>query len=357
MHASARRPLRTDKPIISQINLNNLNNPNSTNKNNINNSQKANQNNKIGNCPSTKSNVDINFSKRANSVDAAENGIVASTVAISNSGNESSHSSATSSQENNLATDSESSSNKKQLNEFIIDVGIGAGLNVVGLNGAVGNVRPCETINLKSYDCNLLLDINPSCIAGSIVGSQRHSPLNYAALALQSHSNTRSSSTTSSKQPPLMMIKSNNQYNPYQQQQQQLLQQHIASMRRKEYYTIAGRTQQQSRQFSKYYYQQVGTFLTQYKIRENYKFLQMISVPPLDPAVPRPEGGASVPACGEPLLVPASFPQSIEAAVHKFANASSKATCISVLDQYGKPINSLTYGMLKRLCFTVIFRY
>ena len=88
-------------------------------------------------------------------------------------------------------------------------------------------------------------------------------------------------------------------------------------------YTIAGRTQQNSRQFSKFHYQPVGTFLTQYKIRENYKFLQMISVPPLDPAVPKPEGGTSVPACGEPLLVPASFPQSIEAAIHKFANSSS----------------------------------
>ena len=108
-------------------------------------------------------------------------------------------------------------------------------------------------------------------------------------------------------------------------------------------YTIAGRTQQNSR-FSKFYYRQVGTFLTQYKIRENYKFLQMISVPPLDPAVPRPEGGTSVPACGEPLLVPQSFPQSLEAAIHKFANASSKATCITVLDQNGKPSNSLTYG-------------
>jgi hypothetical protein len=117
--------------------------------------------------------------------------------------------------------------------------------------------------------------------------------------------------------------------------------------RRKEYYTLAGRNQQQSRQFSKYYYQQVGTFLTQYKIRENYKFLQMISVPPLDPAVPKPEGGVSVPACGEPLVVPSSFPQSIEAAIHKFANASSKATAISVLDQNGKQLNtSLTYVKL-----------
>ena len=107
-------------------------------------------------------------------------------------------------------------------------------------------------------------------------------------------------------------------------------------------YTLAGRNQQQMRQFSKFCYS--GTFLTQYKIRENYKFLQMISVPPLDPAVPKPEGGTSVPACGEPLVVPASFPQSIEAAIHKFANASSKATCISVLDQFGKPANSLTYG-------------
>lgn len=108
-------------------------------------------------------------------------------------------------------------------------------------------------------------------------------------------------------------------------------------------YTLAGRTEQQSR-FSKHYYHQVGTFLTQYKIRENYKFLQMISVPPLDPTVPKPEGSVSVPACGEPLLVPQSFPQSIEAAIHKFANASSKATCITVLDHNGKANASLTYG-------------
>lgn len=92
------------------------------------------------------------------------------------------------------------------------------------------------------------------------------------------------------------------------------------------YYTLAGHTQQNSRQFTRFHYQPVGTFLTQYKIRENYKFLQMISVPPLDPAVPKPEGGTSVPACGEPLLVPASFPQSLEAAIHKFANSSSKTT-------------------------------
>ncbi len=87
------------------------------------------------------------------------------------------------------------------------------------------------------------------------------------------------------------------------------------------YYTLASRSHQNARQFSKK--QKIGTFLTQYKIRENYKFLQMISVPPLDPAMPKPEGGTSVPACGEPLLVPASFPQSIEAAIHKFANSSS----------------------------------
>jgi hypothetical protein len=113
--------------------------------------------------------------------------------------------------------------------------------------------------------------------------------------------------------------------------------------KREKDYTIAGRTQQQSR-FSKYYYHQVGTFLTQYKIRENYKFLQMISVPPLDPLTPKPEGAVSVPACGEPLLVPQSFPQSLEAAIHKFANASSKAMCITVLDHNGKTNSSLTYG-------------
>jgi hypothetical protein len=113
-------------------------------------------------------------------------------------------------------------------------------------------------------------------------------------------------------------------------------------------YTLAGRAHQQlkSSRFSKFHYTQVGTFLTQYKIRESYKFLQMISVPPLDPAVPKPEGGLSIPACGEPLLVPQSFPQSIEAAIHKFANASSKAACVTVLDQYGKSVASLTYVKL-----------
>ncbi len=97
----------------------------------------------------------------------------------------------------------------------------------------------------------------------------------------------------------------------------------LEQQRQANYYTLAGRNQQNSRQFAKK--QQIGTFLTQYKIRENYKFLQMISVPPLDPAMPKPEGGTSVPACGEPLLVPASFPQSIEAAIHKFANSSSNS--------------------------------
>lgn len=114
-----------------------------------------------------------------------------------------------------------------------------------------------------------------------------------------------------------------------------------------EYYTATGHYSKSSSRF--YYhknYEQIGTFLTQYKIRENYKFLQMISVPRLDPAVPKPEGGLSVPACGEPLIVPASFPQSIEAAIHKFAIASSKSTCISILDQYGKPASSITYVKL-----------
>ncbi|CAF0872512.1 unnamed protein product [Brachionus calyciflorus] len=71
-----------------------------------------------------------------------------------------------------------------------------------------------------------------------------------------------------------------------------------------------------------------------------------VDIPPLDPAVPKPEGGISVPACGEPLVVPSSFPQSLEAAIHKFANASSKAICLSVLDQYGKSVNSITYVKL-----------
>ncbi len=99
-----------------------------------------------------------------------------------------------------------------------------------------------------------------------------------------------------------------------------------------------------SKKFSRYHYQQIGTFLTQYKIRENFKFLQMIAVPPLDPNVPKPEGGTSVPACGEPLLVPHSFPQSLEGALHKFANASSKSVCITILDEHGKAVASLTYG-------------
>ena len=105
-------------------------------------------------------------------------------------------------------------------------------------------------------------------------------------------------------------------------------------------------TDQKQQQQQQQQQQQTGTFLTQYKIRENYKFLQMISVPRLDPAVPKPEGSLSVPACGEPLLVPASFPQSIEAAIHKFANASSKATSISLLDHSGKPVSSITYVKL-----------
>jgi acyl-CoA synthetase (AMP-forming)/AMP-acid ligase II len=99
---------------------------------------------------------------------------------------------------------------------------------------------------------------------------------------------------------------------------------------------------------SHFYYHQVGMFLTQFKIRENYNFLQMISsstVVPLDGSVkPKPEGEPSVPTCGEPLIVPKSFPQSIEAALHKFANASNKTIAISVLDQNGKTVNSLTYG-------------
>ena len=105
----------------------------------------------------------------------------------------------------------------------------------------------------------------------------------------------------------------------------------------KDYYTIGGRFE--SRPFSLLFYQ------FSLKAKENYNIFRLISVPPLDPAVPKPEGGISIPACGEPLLVPASFPQSIEAAIHKFANASSKATCISVIDQNGKPITSLTYGI------------
>lgn len=113
---------------------------------------------------------------------------------------------------------------------------------------------------------------------------------------------------------------------------------------RPNYYTLAGHTQQNSRQFTRLHYQPVGTFLTQYKIRENYKFLQMISVPPLDPAVPKPEGGTSVPACGEPLLVPASFPQSLEAAIHKFANSSSKTFDFLVLFR----VQSLNTDLFKK---------
>jgi hypothetical protein len=96
--------------------------------------------------------------------------------------------------------------------------------------------------------------------------------------------------------------------------------------------------------FSKFHYQQIGAFLTQYKIRETFKFVQMFAVPPMDPNGPRPEGGTSVPACGEPLLVPHSFPQSLEGAIHKFANSSSKSVCITILDENGKVVAALTYG-------------
>lgn len=203
-------------------------------------------------------------------------------------------------------------------------------------------------INMKSSaESSILSNIqnsyyydNNSCSSGS--QSQRHN--SYLASSNSNFDSDISSTTNSNN---------NNNCNNYIKNSNlvnnnaiKIMQMNMSNnSRKKEYYTIAGRNQQQSRQFSKFYYQQVGTFLTQYKIRENYKFLQMISVPPLDPAVPKPEGGVSVPACGEPLVVPSSFPQSIEAAIHKFANASSKATCISVLDQYGKPLNSLTYGM------------
>jgi hypothetical protein len=161
------------------------------------------------------------------------------------------------------------------------------------------------------------------------------------------HDSTRSSLLMLNNQKFVKIIKKNNS-NLGSASSKSLQDKRLASKKKtsikknQDYYTVAGHY---SKTNSKNY-EQIGTFLTQYKIRENYKFLQMISVPRLDPAVPKPEGGLSVPACGEPLIVPSSFPQSIEAAIHKFANASSKATSISILDAYGKPVSSITYVKL-----------
>lgn len=66
-------------------------------------------------------------------------------------------------------------------------------------------------------------------------------------------------------------------------------------------------------------------------------------MPPIDPLAPRPEGGISVPSCGEQLVVSSQWPKTLLAALQQHALQQPRMNAITILDEQTKPAQTLTF--------------
>lgn len=68
-----------------------------------------------------------------------------------------------------------------------------------------------------------------------------------------------------------------------------------------------------------------------------------VKVSPIDPLSPKPEGGISVPSCGEQLIVSSQWPKTFLAALQQHAIQQPRANAITILDEQTKPAQTLTF--------------
>lgn len=79
------------------------------------------------------------------------------------------------------------------------------------------------------------------------------------------------------------------------------------------------------------------------KILHSFFLHNSFSVPPIDPLSPKPEGGISVPSCGEQLVVSSQWPKTFLAALQQHAIQQPRANAITILDEQTKPAQTLTF--------------
>ncbi|CAF1087326.1 unnamed protein product [Adineta ricciae] len=68
-----------------------------------------------------------------------------------------------------------------------------------------------------------------------------------------------------------------------------------------------------------------------------------LAMPPIDPLAPRPEGGISVPSCGEQLVVSSQWPKTFLAALQQHALQQPRTNAVTILDEQTKPSQTLTF--------------
>ncbi|MGH0120700.1 UNVERIFIED_CONTAM: hypothetical protein FKN15_031629 [Acipenser sinensis] len=74
-------------------------------------------------------------------------------------------------------------------------------------------------------------------------------------------------------------------------------------------------------------------------------FEELLDVQQPDPNQPKPEGPAMSPLTGEPLGVVTNWPPSLLAAMQRWGTTQPKTPCLTALDNSGKPVYTLTYGV------------
>jgi hypothetical protein len=75
------------------------------------------------------------------------------------------------------------------------------------------------------------------------------------------------------------------------------------------------------------------------------------SVSPIDPLSPKPEGGISVPSCGEQLVVSSQWPKTFFAALQQHAIQQPRTNAITILDEQTKPAQTLTFRKYTEVIF------
>ncbi|RXM28053.1 Disco-interacting protein 2-like A [Acipenser ruthenus] len=74
-------------------------------------------------------------------------------------------------------------------------------------------------------------------------------------------------------------------------------------------------------------------------------FEELLDVQQPDPNQPKPEGPAMSPLTGEPPGVVTNWPPSLLAAMQRWGTTQPKTPCLTALDNSGKPVYTLTYGL------------
>ncbi|XP_062862253.1 disco-interacting protein 2 homolog A [Trichomycterus rosablanca] len=87
-------------------------------------------------------------------------------------------------------------------------------------------------------------------------------------------------------------------------------------------------------------------------------FEELLDVQQPDPNQPKPEGVQMTPLYGGPLEVGSKWPPSLLGCLHRWGTSHPKSSCLTSLDNTGKPVHTLTYGKLwtrsQKLAYTLL---